>query len=66
MLSKTGCCGWDVWGELAGIGQDGHRRTAGEWPVLSDERTPTLSQDTGTGMRARAAREAQNGSYENR
>jgi hypothetical protein len=39
MVAKTECCGWDVWGELSGIGSDSRRDATLEWAVKLDDRT---------------------------
>jgi hypothetical protein len=66
MTEKTDCCGWDVWGELAGIGPDGHRHAASEWSVQPDNRMAVFAQDPKPGTRARTAGDTHRGSHENR
>ena len=45
MAWKTECCGWDVWGELAGIGPDGHPAAVLEWPAETGDK-PTVARAT--------------------
>jgi len=49
MAWKTECCGWDVWGELAGIGSDGHPHAVLEWfPETGNKRTAARADDIQT------------------
>lgn len=66
MTGKTECCGWDVWGELAGIGQDRRRHAVAEQPVLPGNHVATITHDTNAATRTVAAHDARHGSYENR
>jgi len=43
MAWKTECCGWDVWGELAGIGPNGHPPAVLEWPTKTGNK-PTVAR----------------------
>ncbi len=43
MAWKTECCGWDVWGELAGIGPNGHPHAVLEWPAEAGNE-PTVAR----------------------
>jgi hypothetical protein len=43
MAWKTECCGWDVWGELAGIGPNGHPAAVLEWPTKTGNK-PTVAR----------------------
>lgn len=57
MAWKTECCGWDVWGELAGIGPDGHPPAVLELPTESGNK-PTVARadDSGRPQRAQSTR----------
>ena len=49
MITKSECCGWDVWGDLAGIGPDSGHHGVPEWVTDAPVRRPDSSTDNRRG-----------------
>ncbi|MEO7103166.1 MAG: hypothetical protein ABI119_07485 [Gemmatimonadaceae bacterium] len=66
MTGKTGCCGWDVWAEMAGMVYDRRTPSAEKWPGPHDHQSVPRARNPDSHHHPRTIQTAHEAAHEDR